>query len=274
VTNTGTVAAITGLALSVDANGTANGFGLSGNLCGTAATPVTLAAGGSCTVQVTFTPPLPGTLGGTLVLNSTNSGQSALTLAGIGVDFRFTVIGSSTGTVVQGQTAYYKMAVTPLGGTSGVTTLGGVTFACGKLPANALCIFNPAQLGGLKATGNVQLGIGTGKPKIAEMRDDPPFGDRLGKSALVVCAVFVLPLGWWRRRYTRGYAGRERVSRLLVLGGLLVAAVSGVSSCAGAGGSGGLLNTSGGTPTGSYTVTVTASSAGVAHSLQVKLVVN
>jgi hypothetical protein len=80
----------------------------------------------------------------------------------------------------------------------------------------------------------------------------------------------MLPLGWWRRRY----AGGEKVSRLLLLGGLLVAVVSGVSGCVGAGGSTAQLNTSGGTPTGSYTVTVTASSAGVAHSLQVKLVVN
>jgi len=185
-------------------------------------------------------------------------------LAGIGIDFHFTALGSSTGTVVQGQTAYYKLAVTPLGGTS-----GGITFACGKLPAKALCIFNPAQLAGLKATGNVQLGIGTGKATAA--KNDLPWGEK----GMIVCAVLMLPLGWWRRRYI----GEARVSRLLLLGGLLAVAVSGVSSCAGAGGSGGLSstgggNTSGGTPTGSYMVTVTASSAGVTHSLQVKLVVN
>ena len=261
LTNTGTVSAVTGLTVGVDANGTANGFGISTNTCGTAVANGTLQAGASCTVQVTFKPALAGALTGTLQIKSTNGGgQTGLALAGIGLDFHFTIVGSSTGTVVQGQTANYKMAVTPLGGTS-----GGVTFACGKLPTNALCIFNPAQLGGLKATGNVQLGIGTGAPQVAAIQRGPAWGERV----LVICAVLILPLGWWRRRY----AG-SRMSRLLVVGGLLIAVVSGVSSCASAGGSGGELHSIGGTPTGSYTVTVTATSAGVAHSLPVTLVVN
>ena len=262
LTNTGTVSAVTGLAVGMDANGAANGFGVSANTCGTTAANGTLQAGASCTVQVTFKPALAGALMGTLQINFTNGGgQTGLALAGIGFDFRFTVVGSSTGTVVQGQTANYTMAVTPLGGTS-----GGVTFACGKLPANALCIFNPAQLGGLKATGNVQLGIGTGAPQVAAIQRGLSWGERV----LAVGAVLILPLGWWRRRY----AGRDRMSRLLLMGGLLIAVVSSASSCASAGGSGGELHPSGGTPTGSYTVTVTASSAGVTHSLPVTLVVN
>jgi hypothetical protein len=91
-----------------------------------------------------------------------------------------------------------------------------------------------------------------------------------GERALVVCAALILPLGWWKRRYAVG----KKAGQLLLLAGLLAGVVSGVSSCATAGGSGGLLNTTGGTPAGSYTITVTASSAGIAHSLQVKLIVN
>jgi len=261
-TNTGTATAVTGLALGMSANGTSNGFGLSANNCGTAAAKGTLQPGASCTASVTFEPTLPGALTGTLMVTSDNGGSlTGVALAGIGFDFHFTALGSSTGTVVQGQTAYYKMAVTPLGGTS-----GGVTFACGKLPAKALCVFNPGQLSGLKAAGDVQLGIGTGKATVAAVEQ----GAEWGKRMLAICAVLMLPLGWWRRRY----AGNARVSRMLLLAGLLGAVVSGVSSCAGAGGTGSLSNTTGGTPAGSYTVMVTASSAGVSHSLQVKLVVN
>jgi hypothetical protein len=133
LTNTGTTAALTGLALSVDAIGTGNGFGLSGNTCGTAAAKGTLAAGASCTVQATFTPTLAGAQTGTLLIARTNGGgETSLALAGLGLDFSFAVVGPSKATVVQGQTAYYKLAVTPLGGSS-----GGFTFACGKLPRTA-----------------------------------------------------------------------------------------------------------------------------------------
>jgi hypothetical protein len=261
VTNLGTVAALTGLTLSVDAAGTTAGFGLSANTCGT-----TLAAAASCTVQVTLTPKVAGALTGTLTLNSGNGGSTNLALAGIGFDFQFIVMGNGTQTVVQGQTAYYTLAVTPLGGDS-----GSFTFACGQLPANALCVFNPPQLGGLRATGNVQLGIGTGSAAAANAA-------RWGGTMMLLCGVLAAPVGRWRRRRDGDQSKSGRA--MLWMAVLGIAMISGLSSCAGSSGSGNSVSSGGGThpgggtPPASYPVTVTATAAGLSHSVQVTLVVN
>ena len=263
ITNPGTLAALTGLSVSVDATGTANGFGLSANMCGG-----TLAAGASCSVSVTFTPTMAGSLSGSLSIASGNGGSPArLQLAGVGFDFQLTLVGASSANVTQGQTAYYTLALTTLGGSGGT-----FNFACGTLPTEALCVFNPAQLAVLPAnvTGNVVLGISTGAPTVAS-REKVSGSDQ---RALLLCGVVLFPLLWRRRKNWR---------EIWLLFALIAGLVSGMSSCTssggssgsgGSGGSGGQQQTGGGTPTGSYVVTVTASVNGVVHSSNVTLVVN
>jgi hypothetical protein len=265
VTNPGSLSSLTGFTLAVDATGTANGFALSGNTCG-----ATLAPGASCMANVTFAPPAYGPLTGTLIASSANGGNPvSLQLEGIGFDFRLTVAGSDSVSVVQGQTANYNLALTALGGAAG--TSGGIfSFQCANLPANAICVFNPAQLGALPAnvTGNVALGIATGAPTAASQRNNRQWRG----TALLVCGVLALPLGLRKRKSLRG--------GLFLLGVVLVGLVGGLSSCAGSGGSsgsggtGGQSHLGGGTPPGSYVVTVSASASGVVHSSTVTLVVN
>jgi hypothetical protein len=260
VTNTGTLSALTGLTLGVDAPGAGNGFGLSGNTCTS-----TLAAGARCTVQVTFAPTFaPKTaeaLAGTLTIDSANGGSASLALQGIAFGLILNVLGNSSITIVQGQTAYYTLAVTPQGASS-----GAIRFACGTLPANALCVFNPSQLSGISAgvNGESQLGIAAGAPaSVARMR--------WKSSGLLLCALVGLPLACRRRAWKRRYA-RWWLSALLC-----AAMVCGVTSCAGSGGSGGsggTTHTGGGTPPGTYPVTVTATSDGVTKSVSITLVVN
>ncbi len=266
VSNTGTLSALTGLALAVDETGAANGFGLSNNTCGTAQLPGQLAVGASCTVNVTLVPTRTGQLTGALLMTSGNgANQINLALGGLGFDFQIAVTGSSSATVVRGQTGYYTLAVTPLGGQGGVFSL-----SCNNLPSNTLCIFNPAVLGPLQATGSVSLGIATGAPTVAAAGRGP--GGRI--EALVVCGLFGMPLGWWLRRRNCGQ-GRGKLwpgMMLLVCG--LAMLVGGVSGCLSAGGSGGQVHLGGGTPPGSYSVLVNASSGGLTHSVQVTLVVN
>jgi hypothetical protein len=262
LTNTGTLSALTGLTLAVDTTGAGNGFGLSGNTCAS-----TLAAGSSCTVQVTFAPTFaPKTaeaLTGTLAIDSGNGGSASLALQGIAFGLTVHVVGNSSMTIVQGQTAYYTLAVTPQGASS-----GAIRFACGTLPANALCVFNPAQLSGLPAavTGEVQLGIAAGAPSSALVS-----GLRWKRAGLLVCGLLGLPLAWrrraWKKRYARWWLGA------LLCGGM----VGTVSSCAGSGGSGGSggsTHPGGGTPVGTYPVTVTATSDGVTKNVSVTLIVN
>jgi hypothetical protein len=211
-------------------------------------------------VNVTFVPTVTGTITGMLVVSSTNGGNPvSLQLAGIGFDFGLTVLGSGSATVVQGQTAYYPLSVTPLGGGSG----SNFNFQCANLPANSFCVFNPPQLAVPPANvaGNVSLGIGTGAPTVALAREK----HGRGGVALLVCGMLGLPL----------IAKRRKLWLRLLLPTLMLAGASvGVSSCAASGGSGGQLHLGGGTTPGSYTVMVTASANGVSHSRSVTLVVN
>jgi len=258
VTNSGTLSGLTGLTLAMDTTAVRNGFGLTANSCGT-----TLAAAATCTVQVTFrptfAPQFAEALTGALTIVSSNGGSASLALAGIAFNMTMNVAGNSSMTVVQGQTAYYTLSVTPQGANS-----GAIRFACGTLPANALCLFNPGQLSGLAAgvSGNVMLGIAAGTPSNAARRSGEPWRE----AAILFCSLAGLPLAWKRKRAVRW---------LVFM--LCVGAVCGVTSCAGAGGSGGTggsTHTGGGTPPGSYPVTVTATSNGVNKSVSLTLVVN
>ena len=262
ILNPGTVTALTGLSLTLDATGSASGFGLSGSTCG-----ATLAAGASCAVNVTFTPTAAGSLSGTLqIASGDGSAPANLQLEGTGFDFQFAMSGPSSMTVTQGQTGYYTLDLTTLGGPEGTYSL-----QCGTLPAAALCVFNPAQLGVLPplVTGNVSLGISTGAPTVSFRMGRDTWRER----ALLLCGALMLPMGWkrWRRR-----------GKIWLLFAVLLGLAGGISSCTssggsrssgGTGGSGG-GGSAGGTPTGSYVITVTASANGVVHSLNVTLVVN
>jgi centrosomal CEP192-like protein len=255
ITNQGTVAALTGLNLAIDAMGTGNGFGLSGSTC-----DGTLAGSQSCAVNVTFKPTQAGTLSGTLTISSSNGGSPAsLQLTGIGFDFQLTIAGTNSATVTQGQTAYYTLDLTTLGGSTG-TAGSDFSFQCSNLPTNAVCVFNPAQLAVLptNVTGNVSVGIATGGPVTTSQERRSHWQ---GKT-LLLCSVLALPLGWRRRGFRL---------RILLLSVLLIAMMS---SCTSSSVSGGELHLGGGTPTGTYTISITAIADGVQHSSQVTLVVN
>jgi hypothetical protein len=268
VTNAGTAAALMGLQLAVNGAGAQAGFGLAQNTCGTAAAPGMLAAGASCTVEVTFQPAVAGAATGTLQLTSSNGGgdgmspgTATLALAGIGFDFRFTVLGNASASVVRGQTAYYTFAVSAVGGT-GANLAGPITFACQGLPANTLCVFNPPDLTGLGASGtaNVVLGIGTQAPAAAVVRAAWPGG-----------WVLLAGFGFW---FARGKRGRRLPGRAWLAGLLAIGMLSGVLGCAGSGSSSSEIHLGGGTTPGSYTIQVSASSTGLTHSYPVTLVVN
>lgn len=261
VTNPGALSALTGLRLAINAAGITNGFGLSGNTCGP-----TLAAGASCTVNVTFTPSAYGPLTGTLVASSANGGNPvSLQLVGIGFDFRLSLLGSASATVVQGQTASYGLALTTLGGVTG-NSGGNFSLQCNNLPENAICSFNPPQLQVLptNVTGNVTLSIVTGAPSIASR--DPSRGWR--GAALLACALLALPLGAWKRK--------SRIGLLLLLAVALAGLMGSLSSCVASGASVGPGSEShpGGTPPGSYSVPVFAKANGVVHSATVTLVID
>jgi hypothetical protein len=252
VTNSGTVTALSNLALTVPA-----GFVLENNTC-----PASLGPGASCTAGIEFAPAVAGAQTGALtVSSSTVAAPVTVPLSGMGFDFTVTIAGSGTQSVAAGQTANYTLVVTPLNGSAGTFTLG-----CDALPTNALCIFNPAtETLSAGATGNVGVGVSTGNSSAAISAR--PLGWR---AAPLVCAVLLLPFAWVRRR------------RLLQMALMLTIVVSAVTSCTGSGGgsgsggggSGGGTGGSSTTPVGTYSIPVSVTSTGLTHSVTVTLTVD
>ena len=269
VSNAGTSGSLTGVYLTLPQTTQALGYSIVSSSCGTATTPITLASGATCLIQVGFTPTASGVLNGTLMLTSANGGTPLnLTLSGTGFDF--TLSGqTTTASVVQGQTANFTLTLQALGATSGSFTL-----TCPNAPAGTLCLFNPSAPTALPMGTQAQflLAISTAAPVAGtpgvrssdggQASADPPRGSRM--PAVVLVAFLLLP-----------WVGRKR---LRLLAGVLVVCLAGLTlnlaGCAGASGSTGQLRTSGNAAQGTYTVEVTASTMGISHTLDVTLIVN
>jgi hypothetical protein len=229
------------------------GFKLVNNAC-----PPTLAAGASCTVGVEFEPTSAGTASGSLTVSSQALATGAsVPLSGMGFDFAVASSGSSSQTIASGQTADYKLVITPLLGSQGVFTL-----QCGSLPPYSSCTFNPASEGiPANTTGNEEVEIATGLTTSSARLTRPSAWPVLP----LACGLVLLPFALGRRR------------RALLLMVLLIILAGGVSSCTQS--SVGLSlpgsrTTSGITAAGTYSIPITVTSNGVQHQVTLKLTVD
>jgi hypothetical protein len=247
VTNLGTTNTLTGLALAVPA-----GFQLVNNNC-----PATLGPGTSCTAGVEFVPASAGAQTGSLTATTSTVQAPPVALSGTGFDFTVAISGASSQTVAGGQTANYTLVLTPN------AAQGTFAFQCGTLPANALCIFNPStETLGTGVQGNVTVEISTGSGSASNTA-----GPAVWRMLPLACGLLLLPLALGRRR------------KALLLVALLAVLAGGVSSCTSSGGGGsgggsGGQSKTGATPPGTYTISVTATSTGVAHPVTVTLTVD
>lgn len=252
LTNPSDTQDLTGFTLAVTA-----GYRLVSNTCG-----ATLGAGANCMVGVEFTPTSAGAVSGNLTVGSSALSAGAFVpLLGVGFDFTMAPSGVSTQTVSTGQTADFKLAITPLNGSQGV-----FTFKCGTLPPYTSCVFNPATEGILaNTTGNEEVEIVTGLTESSTRLLRPSAWPVLP----LACGLLLLP-------FSRLASARLR--RVFVLIGLLALLTSGVSSCTQSS-VGGLttippVNGSGVTPPATYTIPVTATSNGVSHQVTLTLTVD
>jgi len=221
------------------------------NICGSS-----LDAGASCTIDVTFTPTATGTRMGTLTVNDNAPGSPhTVGLSGTGTDFSLSADPTSR-TVTPGQATTYTLSVTPAGGFN-----QAVSLSCTGAPSRATCTFSPTSVtpdGTNAATATVNVTTTAPSSVVPRLRPTlPPTGrhERLlllfGLLAMLATAVTAA-----RRRVWIGFAA----TLLLVL---LWAA------CGGGGGGGG----NPGTPKGTYTLTLTATSGGVSRTTTVSLTV-
>ena len=230
------------------------GFKVVNNTC-----PSTLAAGASCTAGIEFAPLSAGTQSGSLTVGSSAlAGGAFVPLEGMGFDFAVAASGSSSQAVANGQTANYKLVITPLLGSQGV-----FTFQCGTLPPYAACTFNPTSEGiPANTTGYEVVQISTGLTQTTVSSSRPP----AWRVFPLLCGLVLLPFALGRRR------------RALLLVAALAILAGGVSSCTASGGGlgGGTPPKSGPgiTPAGTYSIPVTLLSNGVQHQITLTLTVD
>lgn len=259
VTNTGNAA----LTISNVTTSVAD-FGMLSN-CTNAVQP-----GTNCTIGVFFDPTASGARAGTLIItdNSPSSPQ-VVALSGTGQDFSMAPSGSSTATVTPGQTASYTVAVSPGGGFSQT-----LAFSCSGAPAQATCSLSPSSLAlNGSAARSVTVTVTTAGSS-ASLAD--PYGLPPATSTLALWLAFSgLPglalVGIW------GSWSKKR--RGCVLYGLALLCMLSIGITMSACGSSSSGNTGGGgTPSGTYGLTVTGTftsgSTTLTHATKLTLVVN
>lgn len=253
VTNPGTAAlSVTSITASVD-------FALTQN-CGSS-----VAAGGNCTISVTFTPTAAGTRTGTVTItdNVTGSPQTvALSGGGEGVSISTVSTGITIPSVGGSGTAAIQLSsVNGFTGTADLTCV--VTYLGQGTPTSPpTCSLSPAQaqVTGSSAASSTLM-IGTTSAGASLMRERELNGAKIALAAMFFSGL--LP----RRRYRKG------IFSALCLVVLCSVVAVGATGCSGSsrGSNAGTTPTGHGTTTGNYQVVVTATSGTVTASTTIPI---
>ena len=269
LSNTGTAA------LAVSSITVTSNFGQSNN-CGSS-----VVAGGSCTINVSFTPGSSGPLSGTLTItdnsNNTTGSTQTVSLSGTGEDFSFAPPSGSptTASVAPGATATYTLSVAGEAGLSGT-----VSFKCTGAPSEATCTVSPNPVTAGSTLTNVTVTVTTtaaslNPPGAPQLPPVPPLSPRPGVGWML--ALLLAALAWAAVRRNR-LGARRQTPAWFPLGAVLVLALA-LAACGGGGGGGGGGGSSNpGTPAGTYTLTVTGTagsgSSALSHSVTLTLTVS
>jgi len=192
--------------------------------------------------------------------------QHTTTIAlSVGADFQIVALTPSL-TVQAGQPGQFAFNVQPVNGTFN----GSVTFSCTGAPQSSLCSFSPAlTTQPLNATDTVMMNATTTAPTASLQRSGKPFSFHFSYA-------FMLPLtGLLFCCNTSRDAVRKRRRRkkpsLSVIGLLLL--LMSLVSCGGGLVGNNSVTARPGTPSGTYNITVTATSGSISHPAQVTLIV-
>jgi len=222
----------------------------------------TLQSGSISTLTFVVTPGHSGNYSVTAQVSSNNdTNTSNLATASFAAgDFALS-ISPSAQSVIAGKLTTYSVQLTPF------PVYGGqVSLSCGGLPSGAVCIFTPSSTLSLTGSQSVTLNLQT-TPQPVTTVNAAPWRSPLYALWLMVPGMAVLGIGIGGKRGRRN--ALSRVLGLLMLGALF-ALVLIQPSCS----SGRTQPTISGTPTGTYTPTVTAVSGTFTKSVSFSLTVS
>jgi parallel beta-helix repeat protein len=244
------------------------GISITGDFSQTNTCASSIAAKGSCTVNVDFTPTAQGVRSSLLQITTTDGGSPrSVSLTGNGTDFSIAAAsnGSTSATVTAGNTATYNLQISPLSGFTGTVAL-----TCTGAPSLAVCTASSATVTPSGSPSPFAISVTTtaaaslAVPRMTPPRM-PPFGFFL--LVLLLFSVFALMISLAGLASPLPHRRGAFACSLVIL---LVALIW-AGGC-GSSGSSGPKNP--GTPKGPYSLTVTASSNGVSHPLVLSLTVN
>ena len=222
------------------------------NTCGTS-----LNTGSACDISVTFTPTAAGTRSGSLTVadNAIGSPQTvALSGTSTSPSLGLGIASGSSGsvTVAAGSTASYKLAI----GGEGVS--GTATFTCSGAPTGATCSVPSSETVSATTASTFTINVSTTSRTLAALTSSSwPFRWSWVTAVLCLAMMQIRP---------KGRQMRARFLRCLPFALLLW-----VCSC---GGSSPTSTTNpNGTPAGTYTLTVKATSGSVAQSTTLTMIV-
>ncbi len=234
-----------GLPLTLSNAAISPGFAIASTTCGS-----TLSPNSACNYVIVFAPTTTGAVAGTLSL-TTNAPTpvQTISLSGTGIDFTLTATSPTTATLTSGansNSATYSLQISSLS-----TLSGNIALACTGAPVNSTCTIAPptASLG---ATTPLVVTIATGTT-LAQSHHTP--------SAIYLALLAPLAL-LFRRKHRRSLK--------------LTLALLALTGCA----SNRIIPPSTATPVnylptpaGTYNLTITATAAGLTHTVPLTLVI-
>lgn len=242
------------------------------------ATPITLVAGASCTQAIVFTPAVSGTLHGFIFINGAGLTPQTILLQGTATQGATPPTGPNPPTdtftlnlannlgltqfVHPGEKAVYTISVAPATGTR---LLNAITFSVSGVPAGDTYTFNPVTLPAGGSLMTTVLTIQTAASTTAHNRNP-----NRSLPAPLALGLLLLPVAVTNKA-RRSLHRLQRCSRRMMI---LMLALVGLGATSILSGCGAPVNNLAKTSIQISTLTVTATSGGIQHSIPVTLIVN